>query len=72
MTDQVPDFNQLMKIAKQVASNMEPPPGIKKGKQITEKDREIKKAKITARLDKISKLLFCGSQETTIFRKKLF
>lgn len=38
MADQVPDFNQLMKIAKQVASNMEPPPGIKKGKQITEKD----------------------------------
>ena len=38
MANQVPDFNQLMKIAKQVASNMEPPPGIKKGKQITEKD----------------------------------
>ena len=38
MADQVPDFNQLMKIAKQVASNMEPPPGIKNGKRITEKD----------------------------------
>ncbi len=38
MAEQVPDFNKLMSIAKQVASNMEPPPGIKKGKNMTEKD----------------------------------
>jgi len=38
MADQVPDFNKLMKIAQQVASNMEPPPQIKKGKKMTESD----------------------------------
>lgn len=38
MADQVPDFNKLMKIAQQVASNMEPPPQIKNGKKLTESD----------------------------------
>ncbi len=38
MADQVPDFNKLVKIAQQVASNMEPPPQLKKGKKITEND----------------------------------
>jgi hypothetical protein len=38
MADQVPDFNKLMKIAQQVASNMEPPPQFKKGKKMTESD----------------------------------
>lgn len=38
MADQIPDFNKLMKIAQQVASNMEPPPQIKKGKKMTEQD----------------------------------
>ena len=38
MADQIPDFNKLMKIAQQVASNMEPPPQIKKGKKMTENE----------------------------------
>ena len=38
MAEQVPDFNKLMKIAQQVASNMEPPPQIKKGKMLSESD----------------------------------
>lgn len=38
MTDQVPDFNKLMKIAKEVASNIEPPQNIKSGKKMTDED----------------------------------
>jgi len=33
MADQVPDFNKLFKIAQQVATNMEPPPQLRKGKK---------------------------------------
>lgn len=38
MAEQVPDFNKLMKIAQQVASNMEPPPQIKKGRMLSESE----------------------------------
>lgn len=33
MADQIPDFNKLFKIAQQVATNMEPPPQLRKGKK---------------------------------------
>lgn len=36
--EQLPDFNQIMKIAQKVASQIEPPAELKSGKKLSEED----------------------------------
>ena len=44
---QIPDFSQIMKIAQQVASQIEPPPELKTGKKLSEKEMTSAISKIT-------------------------
>ena len=47
MDQQLPDFGQIMKIAQQVASQIEPPTELKSGKKLTESEMSSAIAKIT-------------------------